>query len=537
MPKFYITTAIDYVNGPPHIGHAYEKIACDVLARHFRQRGYEVFFLTGSDEHGSKIEKTASSKDLTPKEFTDIISSQFKNNWEKLDISYDRYIRTTDEDHVKVVQHIFKTLLDKGDIYKASYTGLYCTGCESFISPRDLTVKGLCPNHNNKPLEIQEENYFFKLTKYKEILKKHILENENFILPQYRRNELLNQLDEAEDISVSRTKNSVSWGIPVPEDEDQTIYVWIDALSNYITGVGYLSNDEKFKKYWPADIHMIGKDILKFHAIYWPSILLAMDIPLPKTIFAHGWITVENTKMSKTLGNVINPVDIMDHYKLPNADAIRYFLMTTTTFGSDGNYSDDEFKAKVNADLANNLGNLLNRTLSMLIKYFDGDIIGDYLTNNNDTYLKNECIATLDKLKQCFISEDNEYGSKLVQYDITNAASHIFELVNKANKYINDEAPWAIMKTPDENNRIKCLQILYNVLETLRQVSVMIYPYTPNISQDIWQQLNLDGSAEDQKLDDLRWGDLKSSKIASIESIKPVFLRIDSEIAGAEKKK
>jgi len=519
MEKFYITTAIDYVNAAPHIGHAYEKIATDVIARHFKQRGIPVFFLTGSDEHGIKIERTAKEKGVSPQEFCDETAQKFKDAWKLLDIDYDRYIRTTESDHKKTVQHIFKTLVEKGDIYKASYTGLYCAGCECFLNERDLTEDGLCPDHKTKPQEVQEENYFFKLTKYKEQVLDYI---NTHVKPEYRVNELLNQLKDMEDFSVSRSIEAVTWGIPVPDDDSQVIYVWIDALSNYLTGVGYLTDEEKFKKFWPANVHMIGKDILKFHSIYWIAILLAMEIELPETIFAHGWITVDQTKMSKTLGNVIAPKAVLDAYNLEKPDAFRYFMMTTTPFGRDGNYSDEDFKNKVNADLANNLGNLLNRTLSMLVKYFDGNIIQEAVTNSEN----NELADLTDKTSKIVLEK---FGS----YAISDAAEAIISLVDKVNKYVNEKTPWGLAK---EEKMTECGQVLYNVLETLRHVSVMIYPFTPNIAQDMWEQLGLQGKVSDFKYDELTWGGLKAGKICSAETVKPVFLRLDSEIAGTEKK-
>lgn len=520
MEKFYITTAIDYVNAAPHIGHAYEKIATDVIVRHFRQRGIPVFFLTGVDEHGIKIEKTAKEKGISPQQFCDETSQKFKEAWELLDVKYDRFIRTTEEDHKKVVRHIFKTLLEKGDIYKASYTGQYCSGCESFLNERDLTEDGLCPDHKTKPEEVKEENYFFKLTKYKPEIENYIKE---LVKPEYRVNELLNQLKDVEDISVSRSKESVSWGISVPDDDTQVVYVWIDALSNYLTGIGYLTNDELFNRYWPADLHMIGKDILKFHSIYWIGILLAMDIELPKEIFGHGWITVDQTKMSKTLGNVIAPKAVLDAYNLDKPDAFRYFMMTTTPFGRDGNYSDEDFKNKVNADLANNLGNLLNRTLSMLIKYFDGNIIPEAVSGA----VNNELAEYTEKTKQLV-------PEKFDVFALSESAESIINLVDSANKYINEKTPWGLAK---EEKMTECGQVLYNVLEALRHVSVMIYPFTPNISQDMWMQLGLQGNVKDFMYADLKWGGLQAGKIASAETVKPVFLRLDSEIAGEEKKK
>ena len=527
--KLYITTAIDYVNAAPHIGHAYEKIATDVLARYFKQRGTEVFFLTGTDEHGIKIEKTSRDKGVSPQEFCDETAQKFVDCWDLLDVKYDRFIRTTETEHQKVVNHIFKTLMDKGDIYKASYTGLYCAGCEAFLNERDLTEDGFCPQHNAKPQEVKEENYFFKLTAYKDKIIDHIMQNKNFIMPEFKKNELLNQLKDMEDFSVSRSKEAVSWGISVPGDDAQVIYVWIDALSNYLTGIGYLNNTELYEKFWvnnPNKIHIIGKDILKFHAIYWIAILMGMDIPLPDVIFAHGWITVDRTKMSKTLGNVIAPKAVMDAFNLETSDSLRYFLMTTAIFGMDGNYSDEDFKNKVNADLANNLGNLLNRTLSMLVKYFDGEIKPEHITNINDI---DGDLARFSVITKNLVN-DEAFSS----YKISDAAVIMFTLVDAANKYVNDKTPWSLAK---EGKMTDCGRVLYNVLETLRFVSVMIYPFTPNIAQNMWEQLAQTGNIEDFKYIQLHWGGIQAGKIASKDSVKPVFLRLDSDIVGEDKKK
>lgn len=520
MKKFYITTAIDYVNAPPHIGHAYEKIAADVITRHYGQRGIPTMFLTGTDEHGIKIQKTSQERGMTPQSFCNGIADSFKQAWELLDVHYNRFIRTTEPEHQRVVQHIFKILLEKEDIYKAAYTGLYCTGCESFLNPRELDESGQCPSHRTKPQEVREENYFFRLSKYRQQLKNHIEANPRFILPEYRATEVLNQLDEVEDISVSRSRDSVNWGIPVPNDDSQVIYVWIDALSNYLTGAGYLSDERFFNECWPADVHIIGKDILKFHAIYWPAILMAMDIPLPETIFAHGWITVDQSKMSKSLGNVIPPKAVLDAYNLENADPFRYFMMTTTPFGRDGNYSDEDFKSKVNADLANNLGNLLNRSLSMLVKYFDGNITTATEENELSEFTK----AT----KQTVIE-------KMGSYQLSEAADAIIQLVDRANKYTNEQAPWTL--AADEETKSRCAEVLYNVLETLRHVSVLMYPFTPNIARDMWRQMSLEGDVSGILLSELAWGGLKQKKIASKSTVKPVFLRLESELAGEKKKK
>ncbi len=523
MTKYYLTTAIDYANGAPHIGHAYEKIQTDVIARHFRQRYDDVYFLTGTDEHGIKMQKTAAAQGVTPKELCDSNVAKFKECWDGLGISYDQFIRTTDVEHEEIVQKIFKKLQDNGDIYKHSYTGLYCSGCESFLNPRDLTEDGLCPDHLKKPEEVKEENYFFKLSKYKDRIIEHIKKHPEFIQPEFRANEVLNQLEHIEDISVSRSKESVSWGIPVLGDDSQNIYVWIDALSNYITALGYDPEkpSEKFNKYWPADVQVIGKDILKFHAIYWPAFLMALDIPLPKTILAHGWITIDQTKMSKTIGNVIAPKDVMETFELEYPDAFRYFMMVTAPTGRDGNYSDVDFKERVNADLANNIGNLLNRTLNMQVKYFDGEIKPEFITESDNEIAK-AAISTVENVKAHFD-----------KFEVAEAAQEIVNFSNIVNKYVNDTAPWGLAK---EEKMLECAKVLYNVMESMRFIATMLAPYCPNIANDVYKQLNISINPCEVKLDSLKWAEIPAGKITEKEKIKPVFLRVDSEIAGASKK-
>lgn len=517
MEKLYITTAIDYVNGAPHIGHAYEKIVTDVIARHFSQRCDDVYFLTGTDEHGVKIQKTAAEKGLTPKQMCDEHAAKFVGAWKELQVEYNQFIRTTDEAHKTTVQKIFKKLVNQGDIYKHSYTGLYCSGCESFLNPKDLTEEGQCPIHCKKPEEVSEENYFFKLTKYKDAIAKHIKDNPHFIVPSYRATEVLNQLENIEDISVSRAKSNVSWGIPVLGDEEQVIYVWIDALSNYITALGYDTENpsDKFKKYWPA-LHVIGKDILKFHSIYWGGILMALGIEMPKQLFVHGFININQAKMSKSLGNVISPVDILKTWELEIPDAFRYYMATAAPMGKDGNYSDEDFKEKVNADLANNMGNLLNRTLSMLVKYFDGEIKPEFKT---DCELYSTAKETIAKVKSLF---DN--------YEVQEAAFEIISLVNLTNKYVADNAPWGLAK---EEKIIECGQILTHVLEIMCVVASLIYPYCPNIAKEIARQLKFDLST---KLDNMTLDNIKVGKLIEKDEIKPVFLRLDSEFADKGKK-
>ena len=518
--KFYLTTAIDYVNGAPHIGHAYEKILSDVIVRHKRQLSDNVYFLTGTDEHGIKIQKTAASKGIEPKAFCDENFSKFEQAWKDLEISYDQIIRTTDEKHKKVVKQIFKKLLENGDIYKHSYTGLYCSGCESFLNPKDLTEDGLCPDHQRKPEEVTEENYFFRLSKYKEKLIDYIKSHPDFIVPAFRVNEIINQLENIEDISVSRTKSSVEWAIGVPNDAEQSIYVWIDALSNYITAIGYdIENpSEQFNKLWPANVQVIGKDIIKFHSIYWTAILMSLGLPLPKTILAHGWITIDQSKMSKSLGNVIAPKDVLDSFSLEKPDAFRYYMASAAPLGRDCNYSDEDFKEKVNANLANNIGNLLNRTLNMLVKYFDGEIKTEFVSD------KNSPIAVMAENTKTQIIE------KFNNYEIAEAAMAIVSFADSVNKYVTDNAPWTLAK---EEKMLECGKVLYNTLEAMRYIAIFLYPYCPNISKDILEQLD---ETVDFKYSNLVWGGLKKEKITEKEKIKPVFLRLDSEFATDKKK-
>lgn len=527
MDKFYLTTAIDYVNGAPHIGHAYEKILADVIARHFLQRCDNLYFLTGTDEHGIKVQKTALAQGISPKELCDKNAQKFKDAWKALEINYNRFIRTTDEDHIKCVQKIFKKLVDNGDIYKNSYEGLYCSGCECFLNPKDLTEDGLCPDHLTKPEVVKEENYFFKLTKYKDAIAKHIKENPDFIVPQFRANEVLNQLEDIRDISVSRSKSSVKWGIDILEDDEQSIYVWIDALSNYITAIGYdVENpSEDFKKYWSADVHVIGKDILKFHAVYWPAILTALDLPLPEHILAHGWITIDQAKMSKSIGNVISPTTVLESYELDSPDAFRYYMASCAPCGKDGNYSDEDFKEKVNAQLANSMGNLLNRTLSMLVKYFDGEIREEFFVSRNEEQVS----GSLSLLKTA-LNKVSLVKTHFDNFEVAEAAQEIINLVDIANKYVTDNAPWTLAK---EGKMIECGQVLTTVSEVMCIVSALIYPYCPNIARNMAKQLSFDLTI---KLDDLTYSNIKTGHLISKEDIKPVFLRVDSELADKSTK-
>jgi methionyl-tRNA synthetase len=532
---YSLTTAIDYVNAAPHLGHAYEKIATDVMARFQRLLGKEVFFLTGTDEHGTKVEKTAKTRGVTPKQHTDELVEEFKKAWEYLNLTYDRFIRTTDADHYAVVERLWRTMLAKGDIEKRAYQGLYCYGCEKFVTERDLNEAGECPLHDRKPDVVEEENYFFKLSKYKQALESLIkgenftppgwtrsIQRTDFVLPAFRAEEVLKMLEDLEDISVSRHQSSVSWGIPVPDDAEQVIYVWIDALSNYITGVGFRQDtpEEKalFAQFWPADVHVIGKDILRFHAIYWPAMLMSAEVELPLQIFAHGFININDAKISKSLGNVVSPFSLRDRFNLPNPDPIRYYLMTVASFGQDGTFTEDDFKMKINADLANNLGNLLNRTLNMTNKYFDGQV--PQSGHARPGVLHAEGVA--------------EVRTAYERFDFQKAAELILSLVDWANKEINDKEPWTLAK---EGKTAELADVMYVVLETLRQAAILLSPLTPALSDEIWSQL---GYPAPLSALSLRWDDIANACIQPGQRINlqaPILPRLDSELAGASKKK
>jgi methionyl-tRNA synthetase len=513
---FYITTAIDYVNAAPHLGHAYEKIATDVIARFMRmtQGQPSVFFLTGTDEHGTKVEKTATSKGMDPQSFTNAIADQFKTCWQLLNISYDRFIRTTDADHYALVKTLWKKLEAKGDIYKHRYEGLYCQGCETFLTARDITPDGNCHIHGTKPETVAEENYFFRLSQYKQALKAYIAANPGYIQPDYRVQEVLNTLDDLDDISVSRS--SVSWGIPVPGDESQTIYVWIDALSNYLTGVGQFNAQGDYQSdYWPASVHIIGKDILRFHAIYWSCILMAADMPLPKHIFAHGFINLNDAKISKSLGNVVAPSDVLQEFNLAEPDALRYYLMVVTAFGQDGNFTLDDFKTRVNADLANNLGNLLNRAVSMTQKYFHGHI---------PAYTQ----LLLDAPAPWVDQVAHAYS----QFAIQQAIDITLQRVDAANKLINQQEPWNLFKN---GQLTELANVMATVLDTLRMVSILLSPVVPNLAKNMWQQLG-----QTKPFETVQWADALNEPLPAgqvLQPTGPLFLRLDSDIAGADTKK
>lgn len=475
---FYITTPIYYPSGNPHIGHCYTTVACDSIARYRRMQGYDVMFLTGTDEHGLKIEQKAAEKGVTPKEYVDEITAVFQSLWKFMNISYDRYIRTTDDYHIETVQKIFKELYDKGYIYKGEYKGKYCTPCESFWTDSQL-VDGKCPDCGREVTEAKEEAYFFKMSPFADRIEKLLTETD-YLQPKTRAVELVNNFIKPglEDLCVSRT--SFKWGIPVTFDTNHVVYVWIDALSNYISALGYKNEKfDEFDKYWPADVHMVAKDIMRFHAIIWPAMLMALDLPLPKHLAVHGWITFNGQKMSKSLGNVVDPFILGKRY---GADAIRYHIMREMALGADSSFSNEIMINRINSDLANGLGNLVSRTVAMVEKYFGGTLPVERESGEFD----DDLICTATSLKK---SVDG-YMDKT---QLNNALAEIFKVVSRANKYIDETAPWVLAK--DENNRTRLATVLYNLLETIRIVSTLLSAFMPTTMPRALEQIGADEAA------------------------------------------
>ena len=475
--KFYITTPIYYPSGNPHIGHCYTTVACDSIARYKRMQGYDVMFLTGTDEHGLKIEQKAAEQGITPKQYVDGIVEIFKKLWKYMNVDYDRYIRTTDDYHIESVQKIFKTLYDKGYIYKGEYSGNYCTPCESFWTDSQL-VDGKCPECGREVKEAKEEAYFFKMSPFAERLEKLLTETD-YLQPKTRATELVNNFIKPglEDLCVSRT--TFKWGIPVPFDEGHVVYVWVDALSNYISALGY--ENEKYSDYsdyWPANVHMVAKDIMRFHAITWPAILMALDQPLPKHLAVHGWITFNGQKMSKSLGNVVDPFVLGERY---GADSIRYHILREMALGSDSSFSNEIMINRINTDLANGLGNLVSRTVAMVEKYFGGTLPSDRQSGEFDEDL----IATATSLRE-------KVDGFIEQTQINNALAEIFKVVSRANKYIDETTPWILAK--DEANNARLAAVLYNLLDTIRIVSTLLSAFMPGTMPKVWEQI---GAAAD----------------------------------------
>ena len=507
--KFYITTAIAYTSRKPHIGNAYDIVLADMIARYKRMMGFDVYLMTGSDEHGQKIEEIAKSEGITPKEYVDKISGEIRGVWDSLNTSYDKFIRTTDDYHEKVIQKIFKKLYDQGDIYKGHYEGKYCVPCESFFTPSQL-IDGKCPDCGREVVDAKEEAYFLKLSKYQERLLEYYEQNPDFIKPESRKNEMINNFLKPglSDLCVSRT--SFKWGIPVPFDDKHVVYVWLDALSNYITGVGYDpdGSSAQFDKLWPADLHVIGKDIVRFHTIYWPIILMALGLPLPKQVLGHPWLLVGEDKMSKSRGNVIYADDMAKRFGI---DAVRYYLLSEMPYAQDGTITYESFISKYNSDLANTLGNLVNRSVAMTNKYFDGKVTACENTEDCDKDLIKTANETIEK-----------YYELMDSYHNADACDAVMNLAKRCNKYIDETAPWALAK--DESRRAELSKVLYNLLECIRLIGIMLSPVIPDSAKSIEAQLCCNDKT-------LTFGAVTEY---SVGTPSPLFARLDSEKVLAE---
>ena len=511
---YYITTAIAYTSRKPHIGNSYEIVLSDALARFKRMQGYDVFFQTGTDEHGQKIEEYAAAAGVSPKEYVDKVAGEIKDICDCLNTTYDKFIRTTDEDHEKAVQKIFKALYDKGDIYKSEYEGWYCVPCESFFTDSQL-VDGKCPDCGREVKKEKEETYFFKLSKYQKQLEEYIEANPNFIYPESRKKEMINNFIKPglQDLCVSRS--TFKWGVPVPFDEKHVVYVWIDALSNYITSLGYDpdGSGELYKKYWPANVHIIGKDILRFHTIYWPIMLMALGEPLPKQVFGHPWLLSGNDKMSKSRGNVIYADDLCNRF---GVDAVRYYLLSEMPHAQDGTITYETIIERFNSDLANTLGNLVNRTVAMNNKYFDGVIQASDVTEDIDNELKEMALSTL-----------GEVAKLLDTYKVSDALGKIFDLAKRCNKYIDETMPWALAK--DEEKKARLGTVLYNLLEGIRFIAVLLEPFMPETSVKILEQIGSDVNTLDSLAE---FGAIKAGDKVGVAA--PLFSRLDVEKTLAE---
>ena len=504
--KFYIATAIAYTSAKPHLGNTYEIVLSDAIARYKRLTGYDVYFQTGTDEHGEKIEKKAMDAGISPQEFVDDISLEVRRVFDSMNTSYDKFVRTTNPGHEKIVAKVFKKFYDQGDIYKGFYEGLYCTPCESFFTESQL-VDGKCPDCGREVHSAREEAYFFKLSNYTDRLVKYLDEHPDFIQPIARKNEIVNNFIKpgVQDLCVSRT--TFDWGIPVDFDPKHVVYVWIDALLNYITFLGYDIDgvSDEFKKYWPCDVHVIGKDILRFHTIYWPIMLMALDLPLPKCIFGHPWLLFSNDKMSKSKGNIVYADDLASTY---GVDAVRYYLLHEIPFSSDGNYTDELLIERYNSDLANVLGNLVNRTISMSHKYFDGEVV------------EGNVVEDVDKeLIDLVLNAKNLVEEKMNTYHIADAIDAIFDIFRRANKYIDETTPWILAK--DESKRDRLATVMYNLLESIRHGAVLLQAFLPDTSKEIFHQLNTSNNQYDT-IDDFKGMDIG----IHLNEPKPIFERI-----------
>ena len=519
-PTFYITTPIYYPSATLHIGHCYTTVAADTMTRYKKMRGYVAYFLTGSDEHGQKIERAAAAADMKPIEYVDRIIASFQKLWKKFDIDYDDFIRTTQPRHEEVVAEVFNKLKAKGDIYLGSYEGHYCVSCETFYTETQIKdAEGVCPDCGGPVDIVREESYFFKLSNYADRLLEYIDSHPDFIQPVSRRNEMINFIKQGlEDLSISRT--TFSWGIPVPNDPKHVIYVWLDALTNYISALGYTKGDERFEKYWPADVHLVGKDIVRFHTIIWPIMLMALDLPLPKKVFAHGWILVNEGKMSKSKGNVVDPMVLADKY---STDALRYFLLREFIFGTDGNYSEDVLINRINVDLANDFGNLLSRTTAMITKFQNGIIEAPAVKTEFD-----------DELLELFKTVPDEMAEYMEKLEFHNAFASVWKIITKANKYIDECAPWALNKNGEKE---KLATVLYNMAEAIRIATILLTPIMPNTPAKVFAQLGIADQSELHTWESLTYGGIKAG--TEIHRGEPIFprLEVEKEDAPKEEKK
>ena len=491
MDKFYITTPLYYVNDKLHLGHAYCTVSADVIARFYRMLGRKVFFLTGTDEHGQKVAQIAEHKHLNPQQWADRIVEEDKRLWKILNISYNEFIRTTEKRHTDVVQFVFEYLYKKNDIYKSHYEGWYCTSCETFYLDNQIQ-QGVCPQCSSTVEKVKEESYFFKLSSYQDKLLYYFDSHPEFLQPDFRRQEIINFVKQGlKDISISRT--TVKWAIPVPFDSSHTIYVWFDALLNYISAIGYLEDKDKFNTLWPADLHLVGKEIFRFHTVIWPAMLIALDLPLPKKVFAHGWWTVEGEKMSKSKGNVIDPIKICEDW---GVDVFRYFILKEVPLGLDGDFSQQNLKNRYNAELANDLGNLLSRALTMVEKYVNG-----YIPKANS--LKKDDI----EIKEFSFKLEKQIPLLFDKLEITNVLNLIWEFIYLVNKYIEKNSPWNLAK----NNTTRLFTVLYNTLEAIRIIGIYLCPFMPITSQEILKQLGLNEDIDSINSIHFTWGQLKSN--------------------------